>query len=97
MAGGSGLLQTFIACLVGALAYFATLTEAPFVSTLMGLGMGRGPALALLLTGPGMSLPNMIAISRVFTVKKAAAYVLVTVAVATLASFVVGNTVWAAS
>ncbi|MEM4700080.1 MAG: permease [Candidatus Nezhaarchaeales archaeon] len=92
--GGSGLLPTFIACVIGALSYFATLTEAPFVSTLMGLGMGRGPALALLLTGPGMSLPNMLAISRLFTARKAAAYVLITVAIATLASFAVGNALW---
>ncbi|MEM2213689.1 MAG: permease [Candidatus Nezhaarchaeales archaeon] len=92
--GGNGLLQTFIACIIGALSYFATLTEAPFVSMLMSLGMGKGPALALLLTGPGMSLPNMLAIIRIFTVRKAVAYILVTIVIATLASFIVGNTIW---
>ncbi|MEM1768162.1 MAG: permease [Desulfurococcaceae archaeon] len=92
--GGNGLLQTFIACIIGALSYFATLTEAPFVSMLMSLGMGKAPALALLLTGPGMSLPNMLAIIRVFTVKKAAAYILITITVATLTSFIVGKIMW---
>jgi len=56
--------------------YFATMTEAPFVDTLMKLGMGKGPALTLLLTGPGLSLPNWIAIARVFGAKKALVYVL---------------------
>lgn len=95
--GGNGLLQTFIACLIGSLSYFATLTEAPFVATLMNLGMGKSPALALLLTGPGMSLPNMLAISRVFTLKKAIAYILLTIVIATLASFIVGNILWISS
>ena len=92
--GGNGLLQTFIACIIGALSYFSTLTEAPFVNMLMNLGMGKAPALALLLTGPGMSLPNMLAIINVFTVKKATAYILITITVATLASFIVGNIMW---
>lgn len=95
--GGNGLPQTFIACIIGALSYFATLTEAPFVGMLMSLGMGKGPALALLLAGPGISLPNMLAISRVFTLKKATVYILLTIAVATLAAFIVGNTVWTTS
>ncbi|GAI30857.1 unnamed protein product, partial [marine sediment metagenome] len=69
--GGAGLRQSFLATLIGAVTYFATMTEAPFVDTLMNLGMGKGPALALLLTGPGISLPNWLAIARVFGVKKA--------------------------
>lgn len=56
--GGNGLLPSFLATMIGAITYFATMTEAPFVDTLMKLGMGKGPALALLLTGPGLSLPN---------------------------------------
>ncbi|MEM4847366.1 MAG: permease, partial [Thermosphaera sp.] len=92
--GGNGLLQTFIACIIGALSYFTTLTEAPFVHMLMNLGMGKAPALALLLTGPGMSLPNMLAIIKVFTIKKAIAYILITITIATLASFIVGNIMW---
>ncbi|MEM4576128.1 MAG: permease [Candidatus Nezhaarchaeales archaeon] len=95
--GGNGLLQTFIACFIGALSYFATLTEAPFVATLMNLGMGKSPALALLLTGPGMSLPNMLAISRVFTLKKAVVCILLTIVIATLTSYVIGNTLWITS
>jgi uncharacterized membrane protein YraQ (UPF0718 family) len=55
--GGSGLLASFFATLLGSISYFATMTEAPFVHTLMGLGMG--PALALLLTEPGLSLPSV--------------------------------------
>lgn len=58
--GGSGLLPSFLATLLGSVSYFATMTEAPFVHTLLGLGMGKGPALALLLTGPGLSLPNWL-------------------------------------
>ncbi len=73
--GGSGLLASFLATLLGSVSYFATMTEAPFVHTLLGLGMGKGPALALLLTGPGLSLPNWLAIGRVFGAKKAAVYV----------------------
>ena len=68
--GGSGIFAAFLATLLGQIMYFATMTEAPFVDTLMKLGMGRGPALALLLTGPGMSLPNMLAIAKVFGIKK---------------------------
>ncbi|MDH5806631.1 MAG: permease [Candidatus Methanomethylicaceae archaeon] len=92
--GGSGLLATFLATLIGALSYFATLTEAPFVHTLMSLGMGKGPALALLLAGPGLSLPNMLTISRVFGVKKAIVYILTTIFLATIASFIIGNVFW---
>lgn len=92
---GNFILSTFIACLIGALSYFATLTEAPFVSMLMKLGMGKGPALALLLAGPGLSLPNMLAITRIFTVRKASVYILTTVALATLSAFAIGNLLWA--
>lgn len=91
---GNGLVPTFLACLIGAVVYFATLTEAPFVSMLMSLGMGKAPALALLLAGPGLSLPNMLAVARIFTAKKAAVYVAVTVTLATLTAFVIGNLVW---
>ena len=92
--GGSGISPTFLASLIGAVSYFATLTEAPFVHTLMELGMGKGPALALLLAGPGLSLPNMVVITRVFGFKKAAIYITITVILATIAGFVAGNTIW---
>jgi len=58
--GGGGVLPSFLATLAGTLTYFATMTEAPFVHMLMQMGMGKGPALALLLTGPGVSLPNLL-------------------------------------
>lgn len=71
--------------------YFATMTEAPFVDTLLKLGMGKGPALALLLTGPGMSLPNMLAIAKVFGVKKAGVYILLVMILGTLVGWFFGN------
>ncbi len=88
--GGSGLRQSFLATLIGAIAYFATMTEAPFVSTLMKLGMGVGPALALLLTGPGLSLPNWLAIARVFGKRKALVYVPTIVILGTIVGAVAG-------
>lgn len=88
--GGAGLRQSFLATLIGAVTYFATMTEAPFVDTLMNLGMGKGPALALLLTGPGISLPNWLAIARVFGVKKALVYVPTVIVLGTLVGWVAG-------
>ena len=88
--GGAGLRQSFLATMLGAVTYFATMTEAPFVDTLMNLGMGKGPALALLLTGPGISLPNWLAIARVFGAKKAFIYVLTIIALGTLVGWVSG-------
>ena len=89
--GGSGLGASLLATLIGAVSYFATMTEAPFVDTLMKLGMGPGPALALLLTGPGLSLPNWLAIARVFGVRKALVYVGTIVALGTLVGWFFGN------
>lgn len=88
--GGEGLRQSFLATLIGAVTYFATMTEAPFVDTLMNLGMGEGPALALLLTGPGISLPNWLAIARIFGTKKAVVYILTIVILGTLVGWVAG-------
>ncbi len=89
--GGNGLVATFLATLLGAFSYFATMTEAPFVHTLMEKGMGEGPALALLLTGPGLSLPNWLAIARVFGVKKALVYVPTLIVLGTLMGWLYGN------
>lgn len=89
--GGNGVRASFLATLIGAISYFATMTEAPFVDTLMKLGMGKGPALALLLTGPGLSLPNWLAIARVFGVKKALVYVPTIVVLGTVVGCVFGN------
>ena len=88
--GGAGLRQSFLATMIGAVTYFATMTEAPFVDTLMKLGMGKGPALALLLTGPGISLPNWLAIARVFGVKKALVYIPTIIVLGTLVGWVYG-------
>ena len=88
--GGAGLRQSFFATMIGAVTYFATMTEAPFVDTLMSLGMGKGPALALLLTGPGISLPNWLAIAKVFGVKKALVYVPTIIVLGTMVGWVAG-------
>jgi hypothetical protein len=94
LVGGNSLRASFIATLVGAISYFATMTEAPFVHKLMQLGMGKGPALALLLTGPGLSLPNWIAIARVFGARKSAVYVVTLILLGTLVGWAAGNLVW---
>ena len=88
--GGEGIKQSFLATLIGAITYFATLTEAPFVHTLMKLGMGKGPALALLLTGPGISLPNWLAIGKVFGFKKILIYIPLIVILGTLIGWIAG-------
>jgi uncharacterized membrane protein YraQ (UPF0718 family) len=89
--GGNGVTASFLATFIGAVSYFATMTEAPFVDTLMKLGMGKGPALTLLLTGPGLSLPNWIAVARVFGLKKSFVYVITIVIVGTFVGWFFGN------
>jgi len=93
--GGGSLRASFLATLIGAISYFATMTEAPFVDTLMKLGMGSGPGLALLLTGPGLSLPNWLAIARVFGVRKAAVYVGTIMVLGTAVGWFFGNFIFA--
>lgn len=89
--GGNGIVASFLATMIGGVSYFATMTEAPFVDTLMKLGMGKGPALALLLTGPGLSLPNWLAIAKVFGIKKVFVYVPTIVILGTLVGWFFGN------
>ncbi|MCM8831182.1 MAG: permease [Candidatus Omnitrophica bacterium] len=89
--GGNSLLSAFLATLSGQLLYFGTLTESPFIDTMLKLGMGRGPALAFLLTGPGMSLPNMLAIGRLFGIKKAIVYILLIMVLGTFVGWFFGN------
>jgi len=89
--GGGGLRASFFATILGSVSYFATMTEAPFVHTLLGLGMGKGPALALLLTGPGLSLPNWLAIGRVFGARKAAVYVGTIIVLGTFGGWLAGK------
>ncbi len=89
--GGNGLGPTFVASLFGALMYFSTLTEVPIIRALMDLGMGKGPALALLLAGPALSLPNMIVIARIMGVRKTGVYVVLVVVMATITGLIFGN------
>lgn len=88
--GGNGLLANFTASIVGAFMYFATLTEVPIVQGLLGSGMGQGPALALLLAGPALSLPNMLVINSVLSFKKTFTYVSLVVIMATLTGMIFG-------
>lgn len=88
--GGNSLAANFIASLVGALMYFATLTEVPILQTLLGAGMGKGPALALLLAGPALSLPNMLVINSYLGPKKTITYVSLVVVMATITGLVFG-------
>jgi uncharacterized membrane protein YraQ (UPF0718 family) len=92
--GGNSLRASFFATVLGSVSYFATMTEAPFVDTLLKIGMGKGPALALLLTGPGLSLPNWLAIARVFGPKKAVVYVCTIIVLGTLAGWLAGQLVF---
>jgi uncharacterized membrane protein YraQ (UPF0718 family) len=89
--GGNSLLANFIASLAGALMYFATLTEVPILQGLLGAGMGKGPALALLLAGPALSLPNMLVIGQVLGFKKTAAFCGIIVVMSTLAGVCYGS------
>lgn len=93
LVGGNSLLSNFIASVVGAFMYFATLTEIPILQGLLGSGMGQGPALALLLAGPALSLPSMIVINSVLGPKKTAAYVALVVVMATISGMIFGTIV----
>jgi uncharacterized membrane protein YraQ (UPF0718 family) len=88
--GGNSLGANLFASVAGALMYFATLTEIPILQGLMGNGMGGGPALALLLAGPALSLPNMLVIHSVIGFRKTAAYVSLVVVTATLTGWLYG-------
>ena len=89
--GGNSLLSNFFASFTGAFMYFATLTEVPIIQGLLASGMGKGPALALLLAGPSLSLPNMLVIRGVLGTKKTVVYVALVIVMATLSGFVFGN------
>lgn len=89
--GGNSLLSNFFASFVGAFMYFATLTEVPIVQGLLASGMGKGPALALLLAGPSLSLPNMLVIRGVLGTKKTVVYVALVIIMATVSGYAYGN------
>lgn len=88
--GGNSIASNFIAAFAGALMYFATLTEIPIVQGLLGAGMGQGPALALLLAGPSLSLPSILVIAGELGWKKTATYVALVVGLSTLAGLAFG-------
>ena len=88
--GGNSFGANFAASLIGAMWYFATLTEIPILETLIGLGMGRGPALALLLAGPALSLPSIAVIYTVIGFRKTAVFVGLTVIMSAVVGMVFG-------
>ena len=89
--GGNSLRANFIASFLGAFMYFATLTEVPIIQGLIANGMGNGPALALLLAGPALSLPNMLVIRSVLGTKKTAVFIVLVVIMATFCGMVFGS------
>jgi uncharacterized membrane protein YraQ (UPF0718 family) len=88
--GGNSVGANFFAALAGAFMYFATLTEVPILQGLIASGMGKGPALALLLAGPALSLPSMLVIQRIMGTKKTAAFVGLVVVLSTIAGMLYG-------
>jgi uncharacterized membrane protein YraQ (UPF0718 family) len=88
--GGNSWAASLLASVVGSFMYFATLTEVPILQTLLGAGMGKGPALALLLAGPALSLPNMIVIRSYLGTRKTAAYIALVVVMATVSGWAYG-------
>ena len=90
LVGGNSLLANFFASISGAFMYFATLTEVPILQGLLGSGMGKGPALALLLSGPALSLPSMLVIRSVIGTKKTLTYILLVVVLSTFVGWIYG-------
>lgn len=90
LVGGNSIMANFFASIVGAFMYFATLTEVPILQGLLASGMGKGPALALLLAGPSLSLPNMLVIRGVMGTQKTLVYVSIVVVLSTIAGLIFG-------
>lgn len=90
LVGGNSITANLIASIFGAFMYFATLTEVPIVKSFMVLGMGKGPALALLLAGPSLSLPSMLVINKILGIKKTIIYILLVIILSTLVGFIFG-------
>jgi len=90
LVGGNSLQANVIASVIGAFMYFATLTEVPILQGLIGSGMGNGPALALLLAGPALSLPNMLVIRSVLGTKNTLIFVFLVVIMATISGLIFG-------
>ena len=90
LVGGNSFFSNFFASVVGAFMYFATLTEVPIVQGLLASGMGKGPALALLLAGPSLSLPNMLVIRGIMGTQKTVVYVSLVIVMATITGLIYG-------
>jgi len=90
LVGGNSLWSNLFASVVGALMYFATLTEIPILQGLLGAGMNKGPALALLLAGPALSLPNMLVIRSIMGTKKTLVFILLVIIMATFSGMLFG-------
>jgi hypothetical protein len=90
LVGGNSLWANFFASMAGAFMYFATLTEVPILQGLLGSGMGKGPALALLLAGPALSLPNMLVIRSIMGMKRTAVFVVLVIMLSTLVGWFYG-------
>lgn len=91
LVGGNSVSANFFASIVGAFMYFATLTEVPILQGLIASGMGKGPALALLLAGPSLSLPNMLVIRGIMGTQKTVVYVLIVIVLSTIAGLIFGS------
>jgi len=91
LVGGNSVFSNLFASVVGAFMYFATLTEVPILQGLIAAGMGKGPALALLLAGPSLSLPNMLVIRGVMGTQKTLVYVTLVVVMATASGLIYGG------
>jgi uncharacterized membrane protein YraQ (UPF0718 family) len=90
LVGGNSVFSNLFASVVGAFMYFATLTEVPILQGLIASGMGKGPALALLLAGPSLSLPNMLVIRGVLGTQKTVVYVSLVIVMATISGMIYG-------
>jgi uncharacterized membrane protein YraQ (UPF0718 family) len=90
LVGGNSLWANLFASVVGAFMYFATLTEVPILQGLINNGMGKGPALALLLAGPALSLPNMLVIRSIMGTKKTVVFVTLVIVMATVSGLLFG-------
>ncbi len=90
LVGGNSLWSNFFASVAGAFMYFATLTEVPILQGLIGSGMGKGPALALLLAGPALSLPSMLVLNSIMGTKKTVTYITLVILMATLTGLLYG-------
>jgi hypothetical protein len=90
LVGSNTILGNLIASVFGAFMYFSTLTEIPIIQALMAKGMAAGPALALLLAGPSLSLPSMLVIRKIIGTKKTAAYIGLVILYSTIAGFIFG-------